>query len=58
MSDFELCALFILSVIMMCQIYAAIRMSDVYTGIWSLSKRLERWESCLINVSRKNREDE
>lgn len=58
MSDFEVGVLFILSVIMACQIYAAIRMSDINTGIWSLSKRLERWESCLINVSRKIREDE
>lgn len=58
MSDFELAVLFVLSIIMACHIYIALRVSDINTAAWSMARRLDRWESCLFNVSRKIREDE
>lgn len=47
MSEFELAALALLAVMATCQLYVAVRMSDVYAGVWSVAHRLYEWERYL-----------
>lgn len=58
MSEFEIAALVYLSLITACQLYIAVRMSDVYAGVWSVAHRLSEWERYLGDVARGMRRDD
>lgn len=47
MSEFELTALTLLAVMTVCGLYVAVRMSDVYAGVWSVVNRLSECERYL-----------
>lgn len=57
MSELELTALALLAVMTVCQLYVAVRMSDVYAGVWSVAHRLSEWERYLTDVARGMRGD-
>lgn len=57
MSEFELTALTLLAVMTVCGLYVAVRMSDVYAGVWSVAYRLSEREHHLGDVARGVRGD-